>query len=52
MLKAFWRVSGNEDTKYDNLKLKKYLNRVVSKFGRIVEWNILNNILKVPVDGR
>ena len=50
MLKMFKRVSGNKDKIYDNLEKKK--NRVVSKFGRIVEENVLINILKVSAEGK
>ena len=49
MLKTFKRVSGNKDKIYDSLDKK---NRVVSKFGRIVEENVLKNILKVPANRR
>ena len=49
MLKTFKPVSGNKDKIYDNLEKK---NRVVSKFDRIVEENVLKNILKVPAEGR
>ena len=38
----------NEDSKMANRKQ----NRVALKFGRIVEGNILNNILKVPNNRR
>ena len=49
MSKTFKRVSGNNDKMYDNLEKK---NRVVSKFGRIVEENVLKNKLKVPAERR
>ena len=49
MLKTFKRVSGNKDKIYDNLEKK---NHVVSKFDRIIEENVLKNILKVPAEGR
>ena len=49
MLKTFKRVSDTKDKIYDNLEK---INRVVLKFGRIVEENILKNILKVSVDRR
>ena len=38
----------NEGSKMANRKK----NRVVLKFGRIVEGNVLNNILKVPAGRR
>ena len=49
MLKTFKRVSDTKDKIYDNLEK---INRVVLKFGRIVEENVLKNILKVPAEGR
>ena len=41
----------NEGSKMANRKKKKK-NRLVLKFGRIVEGNVLNNILKAPAGRR
>ena len=49
MLKTFRRVSSNKGKKLWEYEKK---NRVFAKFGRIVEENVLNNILKVSADRR